>query len=69
MILKGKKNEREREREREKKHQIYGMIICIILILLAKNIKLLCGCVSHLYTHAQNDTQKIHCQSIYTPFQ
>ena len=57
-----------REREREKKHQIYGMIICIILILLPKNIKLLCG-VCHIYTHAQNDTQKIHCQSIYTPFQ
>ena len=65
MILKGKKNG-EREREREKTSNIWYDNVHIIL--LPKNIKLLCG-VCHIYTHAQNDIQKIHCQSIYTPFQ
>ena len=62
MILKGKKNEKEREKTSNIRYDNMH------IILLPKNIKLLCG-VCHIYTHAQNDIQKIHCQCIYTPFQ
>ena len=55
-----------REREREKTSNIRYDNMHIIF--LPKKTLNYCG-VCHIYTHAQNDIQKIPCQCIYTPFQ